>query len=142
MAEAQTQIDTLTAEKDQLAVDWQAKYDALVESDAAQLEALQTQYTELSINYQALIQDKDDFQKAYEAMEDDVNARLALAQTEEESDDEDDDSSDVVDISEVDFTDEEQIRAFSEKYMDLVEAYDRLTIENLLLREQIENYTK
>ena len=88
-----------------------------------------------------LLAEKNDFQKAYESMQDEINAKLALMEEEEEPEEEEQETVDELE----EFTDlvdaNETIREYYEQLEKLQDSILSLQIENTLLREAIEEYT-
>ena len=63
IAEAQTKLETATAEKEAL---------------EAKLTETENQLTELTLNYEGLVQQRDEYQKALEAKQDEINAQKMM----------------------------------------------------------------
>ena len=106
------------------------------------MEASKAQYTELSLAYKGLLEQKNEFQNALETLQDDINVRVALAEEAEKEDTE----SEVLPIAPEEYTDLEdanaQVREYYEQLEKLEDAMISLEIENQILRERIEEYTK
>ena len=144
-ASADELMKSLTESHDSLVAELSTKYETAEAEKAElskQLEASKAQYTELSLAYEGLLEQKNEFQNALETLQDDINVRLALAEEAEKEVAE----SEVLPIEPEEYTDLEdanaQVREYYEQLEKLEDAMISLEIENQILRERIEEYTK
>ena len=86
------------------------------------------------MNYEALLAQKNEFQNALEAMQDDLAVRLALAEEESKP------NKQLPKYSNVDYANE-QLREYYDQLQKLQDSVLTLQIENTLLRETIDEYT-
>ena len=100
------------------------------------LQKTTAELTDIQLNYQNLLDEKNEFQKALEAIQDEINVRVALAEQEAEAE---------ANAAQTDLTDidkaNEQIRDYYEQMEKLQDSMLQLQIENTLLREYIDEFT-
>ncbi len=146
LTQAEGDLQAVIAEKDALLEEAEAKF-AVAEAEAAalstELDETKAQLAETveellkaNLNYQNLLDEKNEFQTALETMQDDVAARLALAEEESKINA----NKRLPVYSNVDYANE-QLREYYDQMQKLQDSILTLQIENTLLREKIDEFT-
>ena len=105
-----------------------------VKVDLDELDETSAELLQANMNYEALLAQKNEFQNALEAMQDDLAVRLALAEEESKP------NKQLPKYSNVDYANE-QLREYYDQLQKLQDSVLTLQIENTLLRETIDEYT-
>ena len=129
--------DELLAASEQKLADAEAEITGLsteLEETNAKLEETSAELLQANMTYEALLEQKNEFQHALESMQDDLAARIALAEEEAKP------NKQLPKYSNVDYAND-QLREYYDQLQKLQDSVLTLQIENTLLREKIDEFT-